>query len=201
MGFADLQQSLDQLAATQDSPVVVFEYRGLKFHLRDLDAGEDALANEYAYAEVEAATRSGIDPAQNFARSMRATFQFRLAYVALAIRRIEQGNHCWDVDVRPTEMVVVNGQRVEKFSHFLQMVAAWGSNLPVVIYEKLAEVREQRKKEVEAALYVEEAEEPPAQTVAEGSRFTPVGGEGTEEAMGGDPEYDNVMKLRRERGL
>lgn len=171
--LSQLQQNLENLKAVHDAPVVIFEYRGLKIHLRDLDAEEDAMANEYAYAEVEAAARenAGRPDKRNFARSMAASFKYQIAYVALAIRAIEQSGLTWDVDKRPDEFISVGEESFGKFDYFLQMVGKWGSSIPNKIYEYLADVRQTREKEVDDSLHVELPDDPPALKAGKGERF------------------------------
>ena len=178
-GLEQLQDSLEKLKAVHDAPVVVFNYRDVKIHLRDLDAEEDALANESAYAAVEEAVRAnqGRPDKHNFSRSMKGTFKYQIAYVGVAIRKIEQKGQVVDVDVRPTDDIEVKGQKIQKFYYFQELVGAWGSSVPNMIYEYLAEVCQKREQEVSESLNVEEAEPTPSLEVGEESRFKEVKGD------------------------
>lgn len=179
LAFGKLKKELEKLKSVNNSPVLVYTHGDLIFHLRDLDSEEEIYASEYSYIQVEEALRDNqiathsLNPDKhNFSRSMRAAYTYRLAYVALAIRKIEwieeiDGKRVkqeWNVDVRPNELLEVDDKKISKFSYFLEMVSSWGRDLPMVLYERMSDLRQKREELVSNSVYAEGSEDPPQQT-------------------------------------
>jgi len=162
MGLEELKGELGKLEAVHSCVQVEYEFRGIKFHLRDLSAAEEAEANEYSYASVEA---SGLSK-KALSSSMRAAYTYRMAVVALAIRNVQFGDTVWDVNVEDpmrNEVDTLEGERAVKFPYMLEMIKKWGTDLVQVLYQAIIDERDKSNiEDMRSRINAENFEAPPA---------------------------------------
>lgn len=174
MSFLKLKKELDKLQGINDSPVVIFTYHNLKFHLRDLTAEEESRVSEYSYAQVELAASSD---KQSFSRSMRSMLIYRLAYTAVAIRKIELLDDegavvtTWNLDIHLDDEIPE--VKASKFSYLIDTIRGWGKDLATLLYDSLEAARAQRADYTKQYVHIEGIELPPQpkEGEQEGSRF------------------------------